>query len=171
MSEPTRAVVLMGVSGAGKTLVGQALAARLGWSFLDGDDFHPEANKRKMAAGTPLDDADREHWLQRLRELLDEPPPEAAGIVLACSALKQAYRDRLAVPRPGVALVHLVGPRELLEARLRERTGHYMPASLLSSQLATLEPPRDAITLSVAADAGDVVEAALAALALPRRTP
>ena len=175
MSAPLRAVVVMGVSGCGKTAVGQALADRLGWTFFDGDDFHGAQNRRKMAAGTPLEDADRWPWLDRLRALIDDPAHERAtpggGIVLACSALKQAYRDRLGVPRPDVALVHLEGPREVLEARLRARTGHYMPPSLLTSQLETLEPPKDAIALSVAADLDAVVAQALDALVPTRRTP
>jgi gluconokinase len=168
-----RAVVVMGVSGCGKTAVGQALADRLGWTFFDGDDFHGPENRRKMAAGTPLEDADRWPWLERLRALLDAPAPAGGGIVLACSALKQAYRDRLGVPRPDVALIHLEGPREVLEARLHARTGHYMPPSLLTSQLDTLERPHDALTLSVDSDLDTVVARALDALAIAptRRIP
>ncbi len=130
----------MGVSGCGKSTVGAALARRLGVPFLDGDDFHPEANVRKMAGGTPLTDADRRPWLERLGGLLEEHP---GGCVLACSALKRAYRDQLRGAGP-VGFVHLDGDPVLLRGRLARRArdgGHFMPPELLDSQLAELESP------------------------------
>ena len=141
-------VVLMGVSGSGKTVVGQALAAELGWPFFDGDDFHPPANVAKMAAGTPLDDADRWPWLDRLASEMAAVNAKGGNAVLACSALRQAYRDRLC--RAGaVRFVHLEGDSETIAARLAARSHRYMPPTLLESQFATLEAPADAIVVDV----------------------
>ncbi|MBA2667764.1 MAG: gluconokinase [Trueperaceae bacterium] len=161
----------MGVSGSGKTTVGAALAAHYGWTFVDADDFHGAVNQQKMAAGVPLDDDDRSPWLDRLRTLLDDALARGDGIVLACSALKRAYRERLGLPRPGVALLHLHGTREVLEERLRARSNHYMPPSLLASQLEALEPPDDAVILAIDASLDDVVARAIAALAPLGRQP
>lgn len=140
-----RAVVVMGVAGCGKTTVGRLLAAQLGWRFEDADDYHPPANIAKMAAGVPLDDRDRAPWLERLAALLRaalEPTGAAAGsLVLACSALKRAYRERLVVDRERVHLVHLHGDFATLQSRLATRQGHYMKEGMLRSQFATLEPP------------------------------
>lgn len=141
-------VVLMGVSGSGKTAVGKALAGDLGWPFLDGDDFHPEANVAKMAAGFPLTDDDRWPWLDRLAREIAAIGERGGDAVLACSALKQIYRDRLA-QAGGVVFVHLKGDRETLAARLAARSHRYMPPGLLASQLATLEEPADAITVDI----------------------
>ncbi len=127
-------IVVMGVSGCGKSSVGIALAESLGARFIDGDDLHPEANKAKMGAGIPLDDSDRWPWLDLVGEAL------APNTVIACSALKRVYRDRIRAAAPGTFFVHLDGSREILEKRLGDRTGHFMPATLLDSQLATLEP-------------------------------
>ena len=141
-------VVLMGVSGCGKTAVGQALAADLGWPFFDGDDFHPAANVAKMAAGTPLTDADRWPWLDRLAAEMAAINARGADAVFACSALKQAYRDRFA--RAGdVRFVHLKGDHATIAARLAARSHRYMPPTLLASQFATLEEPSDAIVVDV----------------------
>lgn len=152
-------VVVMGVSGCGKSTVGALLAARLGVEFIDADEFHPPQNVAKMAAGTPLADEDRWPWLERLNAELKRRP----DAVLACSALKQAYRDRL-----GAGLqcryVHLSGPIELIRARLRARAHRYMPASLLESQFAALEPPAHAIDIDVAQPAAACVEAIVAQL-------
>ncbi len=138
-------VVVMGVAGAGKTTVGQAVAAALEIPFLDADAFHPPANVAKMAAGTPLDDADRAPWLGALAAALAAAEP-ATGAVLACSALKERYRKVLAAElRRPPRWVYLAAPREALAARLTGRTGHFMPASLLDSQLDALEPPGDAL--------------------------
>ncbi|MFM8436721.1 MAG: gluconokinase [Planctomycetia bacterium] len=137
----TTVVVLMGVCGSGKTEIGRRLAARLGCDFLDGDDFHPLENVAKMRAGTPLVDTDRWPWLDRLAAEIGARLATGRGAVVACSALARRYRDRLGLARPGVALVHLDGSRDLLAARLASRQGHFMPPGLLESQLATLERP------------------------------
>ena len=130
-------LVLMGVSAAGKTVVGRDAAARAGVVFLDADDLHPAANVAKMAAGHPLDDADRAPWLDAVGEALRDHRP----CVIACSALKRSYRARLRELAPGTLFALLDMPRAVLEQRLATREGHYMPASLLDSQLATLESP------------------------------
>lgn len=140
------AIVLMGVAGCGKTTVGKRLAARLGWTFLDADDYHPPANVEKMRGGHPLTDEDRWPWLDRLNQLLRD----GGATVLACSALKQKYRDRIAAGVPDIRWVHLAGSFALIESRLAARKGHYMPAALLASQFETLEPPGAALTLDVA---------------------
>lgn len=130
-------VVVMGVSGCGKSTVGALLADRLGVPFLDADSLHPPENLAKMARGTPLDDADRWPWLRVVGSALAGYPD---GAVVACSALRRAYRDLLGEAVPGLRFVHLVGTREQLAARMRDRDGHFMPVSLLDTQLATLEP-------------------------------
>jgi carbohydrate kinase (thermoresistant glucokinase family) len=138
-------IVVMGVSGCGKSSVGIALAETLGARFIDGDDLHPAANKAKMSAGIPLDDSDRWPWLDLVSKALAEEVVETSGgsftgTVVACSALKRAYRERILAGAPNTFFVHLDGSREILEKRLGARSGHFMPASLLDSQLATLEP-------------------------------
>jgi carbohydrate kinase (thermoresistant glucokinase family) len=138
-------IIVMGVSGCGKSTIGKPLAERLGYPFLDADEFHPPANVAKMAAGTPLTDTDRWPWLALLNAKLNEQK----NAVLACSALKQSYRDALAQGLTDCRFVHLHGSIELIRARLRERRHRYMPASLLESQFATLEPPQDAIDIDV----------------------
>ena len=132
---------MMGVAGAGKTLIGARFADALGIAFADGDAFHSPASVAKMAAGVPLTDADRAGWLAALAGRLAEARRHGEGLVLACSALRRAYRDVLRGGDPGLQLVFLAGPEALIARRLAARTGHYMPASLLASQLATLEPP------------------------------
>lgn len=139
---PPMRILVAGVSSSGKTTVAQALAKRLGARFLDADDFHPAANVSKMAAGIPLDDDDRWPWLDRLNAELRRSSSQEEAIVLACSALKAAYRDRLAEGVKDLRVVLLTGSRELLSARADARTHRYMPPSLLQSQLATLEPLR-----------------------------
>lgn len=153
-------VVVMGVSGSGKTTIGRALAARLGCEFLDGDDYHPEANVAKMAAGTPLADDDRWPWLDRLNALLIEREARGVSAVLACSALKAAYRERLRRDLPDFRLIHLHGSIQLIRERLAGRSHRYMPGSLLESQFAALEPPVDAIAI----DVGAGVDACLASI-------
>jgi gluconokinase len=141
--------VLMGVSGSGKTSVGRRLAEALGWQFVEGDDLHPPENVAKMAAGTPLEDSDRWPWLDRLADEIARIAAEGENAVVACSALKQAYRDRLAAKAPpgAVRFVHLAGTYDEIAAKLATRKHRYMPASLLASQFATLEPPADAIVV------------------------
>ena len=131
-------VVVMGVSGSGKSTVGRLAAEALGAPFVDGDDLHPPANVAKMTAGIPLTDEDRGPWLLEVGRRLAAAGPE--GIVIACSALKRAYRDMIRAEAPGAVFAELDGTRELLAERLTDRPGHFMPASLLDSQLATLEP-------------------------------
>lgn len=141
-------LVVMGVSGSGKSTVGAALAAALGWPFLDADDYHPAANVAKMAAGTPLTDDDRAPWLDRLAATMHDILARGGHGVLACSALKAAYRERLA--RAGdVRFVYLEGDAKTIAARLAGRKHEYMPSSLLASQFATLEPPTDALVVDV----------------------
>lgn len=157
-------VVLMGVSGTGKTTVGKLLAQRLNWPLLDADDFHPPANIEKMRSGIPLTDDDRWPWLDRLNGLLKEKDSHGESALMACSALKQKYRDRLAAGCSDLRWVYLKGGFELIESRLKVRKGHYMKAGLLESQFAALEEPVDAITADVSADPeaiADAVETAL----------
>ncbi|MBX3092930.1 MAG: gluconokinase [Cryobacterium sp.] len=131
-------VCVMGVSAAGKTTVGTALARVLGVPFVDADALHPESNRAKMASGTPLTDEDRWPWLDAVGASL--AAHRERGAVMACSALRRVYRDRIRAAAPGVVFVHLTGSRELLASRAAARTGHFMPPELLDSQLATLEP-------------------------------
>ena len=131
----------MGVAGVGKTHVGSLLAAALGVPFLEGDQLHPPANVRKMAHGIPLTDADRLPWLNTIAARIAAARRAGTGIVVSCSALKRAYRDLLRAADPALQFVHLTGDRELIARRLATRVGHFMPASLLDSQLATLEMP------------------------------
>jgi gluconokinase len=153
-------VVVMGVTGAGKTTVGRLLARALGCDFLDADDYHPAANVAKMRAGRPLTDDDRRPWLARLNEVLREYAARAAGVVLACSALKASYRDRLVADLPDSRVVYLRGTKALIAGRLEARRGHYMNPALLDSQLAALEEPDGAIV----ADVGPAPEAVAAAI-------
>jgi len=158
-------VVVMGVSGSGKSTVASVLAGRLGGELADADDFHPPSNVAKMAAGLPLDDQDREPWLRDIAAWLAVRTRSGRSAVVSCSALKRAYRDVLRAAAPGLVFLHLTGPRELLERRMQDRTGHFMPASLLDSQLAALEPLQDderGLTLDVTAAPEAIVAAALA---------
>lgn len=157
-------VVVMGVSGVGKTTLGRALADRLGCEFLDGDDHHPPANVAKMAAGTPLTDEDRAPWLDRLNALLAERSARGERAVLACSALKARYRERLTRGLAGCSLVYLHAPIEVIRRRLAARRHRYMPASLLESQFAALEPPEGAIAIDVSEDLHGAVDAIVAGL-------
>lgn len=144
----TRAVLVMGVSGSGKTTLGTALARELSWEFADADDFHPLSNREKMSRGEALNDADREPWLLRLHALLEQHILEKHPLVLACSALKASYRETLTTNLEGVKIVFLSGSQELLLSRMKNRE-HFMPPSLLESQLNTLEAPTDAIVVDI----------------------
>jgi gluconokinase len=159
-------VVLMGVCGCGKTAVGEALASALGWRFFDADDFHPPENVAKMAAGQPLQDEDRWPWLDRMAAELGALASRGESSVLACSALKARYRDRLR--RAGdVRFVFLAGDRAMIAARIAHRTHRYMPAALLDSQFEALEAPDDAITIDISMSIADEVAAIRSALARP----
>ncbi|MCI0453593.1 MAG: gluconokinase [Candidatus Dadabacteria bacterium] len=142
-------VILMGVSGSGKTTIGELLAEKLGWMFYDGDDFHPESNKEKMKRGIPLTDEDRDPWLNILKQLIHDLIEQRKSAVVACSALKQSYRDRLLENSKGVVLVYLKGGYGLIETRLHDRKGHFFNAKLLESQFETLEEPKDVFTIYI----------------------
>ncbi len=157
-------IIVMGVSGSGKSTIGARVARALDLPFIEGDNYHPEANRRKMAAGIPLDDADRAPWLEALAEVLAKAALDR-GCVLACSSLKQAYRDTLASrlsAKP--TFVYLHASRELLAERLAERQGHFFPVRLLDSQLETLERPTDAVELDLRKGVDELVAEAIAAL-------
>lgn len=136
------AIVVMGVSGAGKTTIAQALAARLGYGCRDADEFHPRSNIEKMSAGIPLTDEDRGPWLRAIAAAIDEAAAHHAPIIVTCSALRRAYREILLHGRDDVVFAYLKGSRALVAARLKARKGHFMPPSLLDSQFETLEEPR-----------------------------
>src|SRR5881628_2768493 len=142
MGGHTGRYVIMGVAGSGKSVIGEQLARALDVAFVEGDDLHPSENKRRMAAGIPLTDADRQDWLQAIAARLRHAHEENLGLVATCSALKRGYRDLLRTAgAPDAQLVYLAGPRALIAERLAQRRGHFMPLSLLESQLATLEEP------------------------------
>jgi gluconokinase len=139
----TTTIVVMGVSGSGKSTVAAGLVDRLGWEFAEGDDFHPAANVEKMRAGIPLDDDDRWPWLRSLAAWIGEHEKAGRNVVVTSSALKRSYRDLLRDGHPSVWFAHVTADAALIRDRIEHRTGHYMPASLLDSQLATLEPLAD----------------------------
>lgn len=160
-------VIVMGVCGCGKTTVGRALARELDYEFLDADDFHPEANVTKMANGVALTDDDRWPWLDRLVAAMRERAARGSGAVIACSALKEAYRQRLrrgSGPTGEVRIVYLKGDAATIAPRLVSRSGHYMPASLLASQFAALEEPQDAIVIDIRQTADEQARQIVAAL-------
>jgi gluconokinase len=163
-------VVVMGVSGAGKTTVGALLAQDLGWQFFDADDFHPPANVAKMSRGEPLDETDRAGWLDRLAALLDRLLRERRSAVLACSALRASHRARLRGDHGDaeVRIVYLRADPDVLRARLEARQGHFMKATLLASQLATLEEPQNALVVDAAAPPARLVERIRAGLGRAR---
>ena len=158
-------VLVMGVTGVGKSTVGAQLAAAIGGRFVDGDDYHPTANVEKMRAGIPLDDNDRAPWLAALNALLRDAETRGETTVLACSALKQRYRRMLADGVAEFRVIHLHGTRELIGERLGARRGHYMNPALLDSQLVTLEWPGDAIALDIVESSEALALAAQRALA------
>jgi len=159
-----RVVILSGVAGSGKTTVGQALARRLGWRFHDADDLHAPASIARMRHNLPLDDAQRQPWLLRVRSVIENAVRDGAGGVIACSALKERYRRTLAGGLSGVRFVFLTGDPQLLHQRLEQRAGHFAGPALLDTQLAALEPPDDALTLDVAVPVDALVERIVADL-------
>lgn len=158
-------VVVMGVTGAGKTTIGSLLAKQMGWEFEDADQFHPPANVEKMSHGIPLDDADRAPWLAAMHDAIVRWLANGENVVLACSALKRSYREELCIDSR-VKLIYLKGSFELISERVRERHGHFAKADLVSSQFADLEEPTDAITLDVSRSPEEVVAEARKKLGL-----
>ena len=159
-----RVLVITGVAGSGKSTVGRALAARLGWRFQDADDLHTAESIDRMHRGLPLDDAMRQPWLERVRAVIEDAIRTGASVVVACSALKQRYRDFLSVGSPTVHFVFLDASRELLQERLAARQQHFAGTSLLESQLDTLERPQDALALDASKPVDELVDAIIASL-------
>lgn len=162
-------IVVMGVSGSGKTTTGTVLAERLGWTFVEGDAFHPQANVEKMSRGEPLTDQDREPWLRALAHQIAASQARGESSVLGCSSLKRSYRDILRSGAPVVRFLHVHGTRALLEERLNNREGHFFPPKLLESQLATLEPlapDEDGVVIDMALSPSDQVDQAMRLLGL-----
>jgi carbohydrate kinase (thermoresistant glucokinase family) len=169
MSRAPCVIVLMGVAGCGKSTAGEGLSKALAWPFRDADSFHPPANVEKMSRGVPLDDADRAPWLAAIAAWIDQRCERGAPGIVSCSALKRAYRDRIIGSRPDVRLVYLTADPEVIRHRLAARTGHFMPASLLDSQLAVLEVPggdERPVVVDVALPPEQVVATILARLGL-----
>lgn len=159
-----RFVILMGVSGSGKTSVGRMLAKRLSWDFYDGDDFHPPENVAKMASGIPLDDSDRAPWLASLHDLISASLKMHRPGVLACSALKERYRRQLLMDNDEVRLVYLKGGYDLIRSRISARGGHFMKPNMLKSQFKSLEEPSDALIVDISLPANEIVRIILEAL-------
>jgi gluconokinase len=160
-SETPCALIVMGVSGSGKSTIGEKLAQRLGWKYEDGDRFHPASNVAKMSAGQPLTDEDRWPWLQAIADEIDRVCSAGEHVVIACSALKRAYRDVLVHGRSDVRIIYLKGTEELIASRLALRKGHFMPPGLLASQFKTLEPPdasEKPVTVSIDAPVETIVD-------------
>lgn len=169
-------LVVMGVAGAGKTTLAEALSARLGWAMAEADDFHPASNVAKMNSGTPLDDEDRWPWLTAIRDWMTAQAGAGQSTVLTCSALKRSYRNLLSGASGKVIFLHLDGDRGLLGKRIENRTGHFMPSTLLPSQLATLEPLTEeeiatgSLVLDISRTPAQLVEDVLSALGFSGRT-
>ncbi len=160
-------VVAMGVCGSGKTSVGKVIASRMNWRFIEGDDLHPPANKAKMASGVPLTDEDRWPWLDHIADRMRAIDKAGGSAVVACSALRQAYRDRLRGSGVDLRFLHLTGDAGLIRQRMKSRSSHFMPAGLLDSQLATLEPARpdeDLYEVDISGTVSDLAEAAIRSL-------
>jgi gluconokinase len=154
----TRFFIVMGVSGCGKSSVGKSLAQSLGWDFYDADDFHPSENVAKMASGIPLNDSDRAPWLASLNELISSSLKADRPGVLACSALKERYRQQLMVGNEDVQLIYLKGSYDLIWSRMEKRTDHYMKPHMLKSQFETLEEPTNALTMEISMPLDDIVQ-------------
>jgi gluconokinase len=154
----TRFFIVMGVSGCGKSSVGQSLAQSLGWDFYDADDFHPPENVAKMANGTPLDDSDRAPWLASLHALISSSLKADSPGVLACSALKERYRQQLTDGNDGVQIVYLKGRYDLIWSRMEKRTDHYMKPHMLQSQFDALEAPTNALTIDISKPVDEIVQ-------------
>jgi gluconokinase len=159
-----QAVVLMGVAGSGKTAVGMQVAQKLDWIFLDADNFHPPANIEKMKHGMPLNDEDRAPWLQRLHDELQNQMTEGHSVILACSALKESYRNVLRDETTPPIFVYLDVDPQTIRDRLQHRTAHFFPKELMESQFAALEKPKDAIIIDARKQLEDVVEHVIEAL-------
>ena len=159
-------VILMGPMGCGKTTIGKMLAKKLGWPFYDGDDFHPKENVEKMRAGIALTDEDRKLWLKKLRDTIERWLKDNQSTILACSALKQAYRDILGVDQNRVRTVYLRGSYELLRNRIGERQHPYMDKNLLRSQLDTLEEPKEGLSVDISATPEIIASAIMKSLKL-----
>ena len=155
----------MGVAGCGKSTIGSMLAHELGWNFYDADDFHSESNRRKMAQNIPLTDEDRASWLDSLRSLIGQNIQNERSIVLACSALKKSYRDILMINEQ-VEFIYLRGTYEQIEARLLQRSGHFMSAKMLASQFDILEEPQDALTIDITHTPQEIISIIRKGLAL-----
>jgi gluconokinase len=164
-------VILMGVSGSGKTTVGRQLAETLNWTLLDADDFHPPANIEKMSRGIPLDDSDRWPWLDRLNAMVKAISSRDENVLLACSSLKARYRERLARDCGDVKWVYLKGDFGLIESRLMARKGHYMKAGLLQSQFAALEEPENALEVDIGDEPARIAAGLIKALNLVPVSP
>ena len=159
MSQTPRAIILMGVAGSGKTTIGDLLSARLGWPFEDGDKYHPEANRQKMASGIPLTDEDRLPWLRKISEVIHAQLEKGDSIIVACSALKETYRKILAEGIETRSIfVHLKGDFKDIYSRLEKRHGHFMKSGMLESQFATLEEPATALTIDIKHTPEQIVE-------------
>ena len=166
---PPNALIVMGVSGSGKTTIGERLAARIGWRYEDADAFHPAANVAKMSAGQPLTDEDRWPWLRAIADEIDRASEAGERVVIGCSALRRVYRDVLVHGRHDIRIIYLQGTQGLIADRLGERKGHFMPPGLLTSQFKTLEPPtpdEHALTVSIDAPVETVVNDILGKLEL-----
>ncbi len=153
-----RFLILMGVSGSGKTSVGKALAEQLNWDFYDADDFHPPENVARMAGGIPLDDSDRTPWLASLHDLISSSLKQNKSGVLACSALKDRYRQQLLEGNDGVQLVYLKGSYDLIWSRMETRTDHYMKPHMLKSQFETLEEPTHALVIEISSPVDEIIQ-------------
>ena len=159
------ALIFMGVAGSGKTTVAKLFAEKAGAVFYEGDDFHPPENVSKMWQGIPLTDNDREGWLRALREVIVRSLAKNELAAITCSALKAKYREQLQGGDARIRFIYLAGPRDLIEERLKSRQGHFMPATLLASQLATLEPPKNALAFSIEKSPEEIVTELIQALA------